>query len=226
MGKQIGIFSVFGISALYVLIATRGWPWSVDSKIDLSSMATLLAVIVALAVALRDIFIRRESIKHRSACFTAYNRSAVELILKRVASAGGVIEKYKKIRLGDVRPYDAFRYSSLVMQKSIWADVSFILESISALPVTRAKMIASALGELPMLKSDYETLAMMESSVVVNEIDQDLIASIIERSANIIGLLKSFLELSDRGLDELVGSYREVVMDGETRHLVTGYSKR
>lgn len=226
MGKPIGIFSVIGISALYVLIATRGWPWSVDSKIDLSSIATLLAVVVALAVAFRDIIIRRENREHRSACFVAYNRSVVELILKRVGTAGGVIEKYKKIRLGEVRPYDAFRYSSLVIQKSIWVDVNFILESISALPVERAKMIASAFGELPMLKSDYETLAMMGPSVVVNETDQDLIASIIDRSASVVRLLKGFLELSDDGLDDLVSGYREVIVDGETRHLVTGYSKK
>ncbi|MEB2648298.1 hypothetical protein SOP86_21920 [Pseudomonas canadensis] len=226
MSKYAIVFSVIGCSALYTLIAIRGWPWSVDSRIDLSSIATLLAVIVALWVALRDSLIRLRARQHKTACFVAYNRPAVELILKRVAAAGGVIEKYKKIRLGETRPYDAFKYSSLVVQKGIWADINFILESISALPVDRAEMIASALGALPMLKSDYETLAMMQASVPINGDDQELISSILSRSKAVVDLLKKFLALNDSELDELVGSYREVLVDGENRHLVTGFSTR
>lgn len=227
MGRFLAFF--FGVSScalIFLLFFFGRLSWPIDYKFDISSIATLLAVVVALAVALRDGAILKEYREHRTLCFVAYNRPAVELILKRVASAGGVIEGFKKIRLGAVRPYDAFRTSSIVVGKSIWTDVNFILESISALPIERAEMIASALGNLPMLKSDYETLAMMESSVPINETDQDLIGSILDRSSVIVGLLKAFLALSQDDMDELVNSYREVVSDGVTRRLVTGFCKR
>ncbi|WP_338802751.1 hypothetical protein V9L13_13550 [Pseudomonas sp. RSB 5.4] len=215
-------FFTFVVMAVFGLVALRGWPWSVESKIDFAAIATFLAVVVALGVAIRDSVIRWLDRRHQTARFVAYNRPAIELILKRVATASGVIEQKKGLRLGASRPHDSFKFASLVVHKGIWVDPGFLLETLAWLPVGQAKKVSYSLGLLPLLKSDFEALAATKENVFINERDQDLIRSIISRSKIIIGSLQEYLGLSEADLDKLIIEYAEVVYhDGEV-YLVNG----
>lgn len=210
------VLAIFGFS--------HNTPWTFDSKVDVSSVATFLAVVVALSVALDDAVKRRYERARNAACFVAYHRLPLELILKRIACAVGVIERHRAARLGQYRPYDHFKFSSLVVRQDIRVDVQYVLGALYVLPAAQAEKLASVLGMLPILKSDFESLAMMNPDVAINDADQDLIAAIIERGQYVVLVIKEFLGLSEVELKRLVDGYREVLVDGDLRYLAKGTS--
>lgn len=222
MRRMLLAFFALVVFAAFALVAFRGWPWSVESKIDFAALATFLAVVVALGVAIRDSVIRWLDRRHQTARFVSYHRPAIELILKRVATASGVVEQKKGLRLGASRPHESFKFSSLVVHKGIWVDPNFLLETLAGLPINQAQKVSYALGLLPLLKSDFEALASTKINVVISERDQDLIGSIILRSKLIVDALQGYLGLSEGELDKLIIEYAEVIYHEGEVFLVNG----
>lgn len=191
-----------------------------------SDYITLAAVIVALLVALRDSYYRARERKQIADCFLAYYRPASELLLKRTTCMLGELNKHKKIRLGASRPHQLFKLMSLLAHKGTWLSSDSALQHIHSLPPAKAKSIALALGEFPMLLSDLETLEVTNEPIIINERDQDLILSIIERLEKITKEIRSSLALSEEELERLVENYQETLYDGTERFVIKGTNRK
>ncbi|WP_278930090.1 hypothetical protein [Pseudomonas qingdaonensis] len=191
---------------------------------DYEKTITTAAVIVALSVALKDTYLRSVERKHKAACFMSYHRPATELLLQRLICIDGTFSKHYKIRLGATRPYDAIRITNLIIRKKIWWNTEKILDSLAYLPTDKATLLGSILGELPLLESDFETLALFNSSVPISENDQELIKAIKVRLKIIIKNLTTLLELKEKKLKLLAESYKETIMDGKEQLRVCGFS--
>lgn len=191
-----------------------------------SDYITLAAVIVALLVALRDSYYRARERKQIADCFLAYYRPASELLLKRTTCMLGELNKHQTIRLGASRPHQLFKLMSLLAHKGTWLSSDSALQHIHSLPPAKAKSIALALGEFPMLLSDLETLEVTNEPIRINERDQDLILSIIERLGKITKEIRNSLALSEEELERLVENYQETLYDGTERFVIKGTNRK
>ncbi|MDK8263449.1 hypothetical protein QP835_04070 [Pseudomonas oryzihabitans] len=190
----------------------------------LSDYLTLAAILVALFATMKDSYHRICESRSKANCFQAYFRPAAELLIRRASCVLGALEKQKKIRLGAPRPYDTFRMTSLLMHKEIWLKSENALEQLWFLPEKKALALATALGEMPMLLSDLETLAATNREVFINEKDQDLINSSTSRLKKIKENLQITLNLTSEGLDKPIENYQETIFDGDEKLIVQGYN--
>lgn len=216
------VFALCLLMALLLLLVAKAGPWTLDYKVDLSGVGTFMAVIIALAVAFRDMVSRSLERRHSEACFIAYHRPTLELILMRVACSIGVISKHRAARLGEQRPYENFKFTSKVMQQDLSIDIEYVLRALAVLPVRQAEKLAYVLGVLPKLRSDFLSLAMMNADVQINDKDQDLIKSILNNGENVVAALKDFMGMSESDMNSMVDGYIEVIVEGGNRHLVRG----
>jgi len=77
-----------------------------------------------------------------------------------------------------------------------------------------------------MLLSDLETLEVTNEPIIINERDQDLILSIIERLEKITKEIRSSLALSEEELERLVENYQETLYDGTERFVIKGTNRK
>lgn len=190
----------------------------------ISDYLTLAAIVVALFATLKDSYHRIREGRSKANCFQAYFRPAAELLIRRASCVLGALEKQQKIRLGATRPYDTFKMTSLLMHKDIWLKSDIALEQLWFLPEKKALALATALGEMPMLLSDLETLGITNKEVLINERDQDLINSSISRLRRIKENLQITLSLTSDELEKLIESYQETIFDGSEKLIVQGYN--
>ncbi|MBA1278798.1 hypothetical protein [Stutzerimonas stutzeri] len=182
--------------------------------IDYNATITTLALIVALGVAIRDSCIRLADRRKRTNIYLSYYRRDAELLAQRLSSVKGAIEKHKSIRLGAQRPYEAFKFTALILKKCRTWSSEHQLSILENLSEKTSLQLSLLLGEIPSLISNFEALMVSNSSVTINEQDQDLIKFILEKIDAILEILKDLFKFNEEHIQKLTNQYYESLHDG------------